>query len=256
MGHYATVGGTRTWYDVRGAGEPLVLLHGGLVDSRDFTGNLDALADGHRLYLPDRRGHGRTPDVEGPFTADALAGDVIAFVEEVVGGPVPLLGYSAGATVALHVALRRPDLVERLVLISGAYAADGMLVRPSLDGDPPEILVRLHDEVSPDGPGHFRVVLEKVVAAVDGGSDLTPDALAGIGCRTLVVAGDDDIVAAEHTLSLFRALPDAELAVVPGTSHALLHEKPALCVELVEQFLGAAPTSTLMPMRRLVNNPR
>lgn len=250
MDRYADLNGTRTWYDLRGDGEPLVLLHGGLTDSRDFAGNLDALAAGFRIHLPDRRGHGRTPDVPGPFTADALSGDVIAFLQGVVGGPARLVGYSAGAVVALHVAHRRPDLVHRLVLISGAFSAAGMLVRPTLDGAPPPVLVQRYAEVSPDGAEHFPVVLEKTVAAASGGLDLAPLDLAGIGCRALVMAADDDIVAAEHTLALFRGLPDAELAIVPGTSHQLLHEKPALCVALVEQFLTAGATTTFMPMRR------
>jgi pimeloyl-ACP methyl ester carboxylesterase len=136
------------------------------------------------------------------------------------------------------------------VLISGAFSAAGMLVSPTLDGEPPAVLVQGYAEVSPDGAEHFPVMLAKVVEAASSGAALTADDLAGIGCRTLVMAGDDDIVAAEHTLELFRALPDAEWAIVPGTSHTLLHEKPALCVALVEHFLTTEETLTFMPVRR------
>jgi pimeloyl-ACP methyl ester carboxylesterase len=241
--------GVRTWYDERGTGEPLVLLHGGLSDSRDFAGNLDALAEHHRTFLPDRRGHGRTPDVEGPFSADALAGDVIAFLEQVVGGPARVVGYSAGATVALHVAARRPDLVERLVLISGAFDATGLLLRPSAGGPVPPELVATYAEVSPDGAEHFPVILDKVVRAV-AEPGLSTAELAAIGCRTLVVSGDDDLVSLDHTLALYRALPFSALAVVPETSHLLLHEKPAEVTALVAAFLAGDPAPTRMPIRR------
>src|SRR3954469_11903994 len=153
------------WHDERGAGDPVVLLHGGLTDSRCFTGTLDGLADTFRVYLPDRRGHGRTPDAPGPITIELMAQDTIAFLEKVVGGPARLVGYSAGGTVALWVAMRRPDLVERLVLISAVYDLDGLIFKPSADGEMPAEIVDAYAEVSPDGREHFPVVVGKIVRA-------------------------------------------------------------------------------------------
>src|SRR5262245_60023733 len=131
MADYVQLDGIRTWYDDRGHGDPVVLLHGGLTDSRDFAPNLCALADRFRLLLPERRGHGHTADAPGPITVDLMARDTIAFVDKIVCGSVRLVGYSAGAMVALCVAVRRPDLVDRLVLISAAFHPDGMIVRPT-----------------------------------------------------------------------------------------------------------------------------
>ena len=71
-----------------------------------------------------------------------------------------------------------------------------------------------------------------------------------MGCPTLVVAGDDDLVTLEHTLALYRALPAGELAVVPGTSHVLLLEKPHLCTELIGGFLSGDAPPTMLPIRR------
>jgi pimeloyl-ACP methyl ester carboxylesterase len=96
MAEYVEVNGVRTWYDERGEGEPLTLLHGGSSDSRDFAGNLDALANRFRLLLPERRGHGHTPDVEGPISYGLMADDLIAFIDEVVAGRAHVVGYSAG----------------------------------------------------------------------------------------------------------------------------------------------------------------
>ncbi len=82
----------RTWYDERGDGEPLVLLHGGLADARFFDNNIDPLADRFHVYVPERRGHGHTPDVDGPITYDLMTQDTIAFLGAMVGSPAYLVG--------------------------------------------------------------------------------------------------------------------------------------------------------------------
>jgi len=252
MADYVDVNGVHMWYDDRGDGDPVVLLHGGLTDSRDFAGNLDALADRFRLLLPERRGHGHTADVAGPITVELMAQDTIAFLDTTVGARVPVVGYSAGAIVALRIAVRRPELVDRLVLVSGAFHPDGMILRPTADAPPPEPLVAAYAEVSPDGADHFPAVIAKIAHAVDDEPGLTADDLSRVTCPTLVMAADDDMVTLEHTLALYRGLRDAQLAVVPGTSHLLLHEKPQLCTRLVTDFLTTEPTPTEMPIRRAV----
>ncbi|MFI7700405.1 alpha/beta fold hydrolase [Nonomuraea sp. NPDC049480] len=253
---YVDLNGVRTWYDERGSGaDGLVLLHGGFSDSRDFAGNLDTLAGDFTVFTADRRGHGRTPDVPGPITLPLLAEDAIAFCEFAAkksGGPVDLAGYSFGGTIALALAVRRPDLVRSLVLISAAFHHEGMIVAPSGDGsDMPEQVVAAYAEVSPDGRDHFRVVAAKIMEGIAADPlAMTEAEVSAIAARTLVVAADDDIVHLEHTLDLYRAIPDAELAVVPGTSHVLLHEKPALCTRLIGDFLTVPPRPTYFPIRR------
>ncbi|APU16011.1 MULTISPECIES: alpha/beta fold hydrolase [Actinoalloteichus] len=250
MAEYSEIDGVRTWYDEHGSGEPVVLLHGGFSDSRDFHGNLDALADGFRVLSPDRRGHGHTPDVEGPITLELMAEDTIGFLSTVVGGPAHLVGYSDGAAVALLVALRRPDLVRRLVLVSGVFHRDGFAVSFDGDGEMPQDVVDSYGEVSPDGIEHFPVVAEKMARCSAAGPTLTAADLGGVGSRTLVMTGDDDLVALEHTLALYRGVAESELAVVPGTSHLLLVEKPAVGTGIVRDFLTCDPVPTMLPLRR------
>src|SRR3989442_2176215 len=91
MATYVELPQVKTWYDERGEGEPLVLLHGGVVDARFFEPNIDALAARFRVFALDLRGHGHTPDVEGPLTYEALAQDTIDLIEAVVGGPAHLV---------------------------------------------------------------------------------------------------------------------------------------------------------------------
>jgi pimeloyl-ACP methyl ester carboxylesterase len=244
------------WHDQRGAGDPVVLLHGGLTDSRCFTGNLDGLADTFQLYLPDRRGHGRTPDAPGPITIELMAQDTIAFLEKTVSGPARLVGYSAGGTVALWVAMHRPDLVERLVLISAVYGVDGLIFKPQTGGEMPAAIVDAYAEVSPDGRDHLPVVIGKIVHAAATQPGLSPDDLCAVTARTLVLTGDDDLVTLDHTLALYRALPTAELAVLPNASHLLLMEHGGAVRDMVLKFLTTNAAPTYMPIARADQNSR
>lgn len=249
--------GVRTWYAVDGAGEPLVYLHGGFSDADELDPVRAQYAARFRVYTPDRRGHGRTPDVEGPLDFERTAADTVAFLEDVVGGPAELVGFSDGATTALHVALRRPDLVRRMGMISGQYHQKGLL--PDLfGGDLDEAvagiaqspLAERYRQLSPDGPEHFPVVAEKIMRGAFEEPRLDAAELARVQARTLIVSADDDAVALEHTLELYRGIPDAELAVVPGTSHVLIWEKPELVARLVLDFLTTEPVPTRAPIRR------
>lgn len=254
---YTELNGARCWVAEDGAGPPLVLLHGGLSDGREFTGNLAGLAGDFRVVRPDRRGHGRSPDVDGPLSQHVMADDTVALLSR-LGEPVRLAGYSDGAVVALLTALRRPDLVERLVLISGVFDPSGWLFAPEPapddDGDPlagmPAEVVDAYAEVSPDGRDHFPVVAAKIMALATEELGVGVDDLSRLDVRTLVVAADDDIVALEHTLALYRALPRGELAVVPGASHDLLTDKPAAVTAVVAEFLTQEPVATSIPVRR------
>jgi pimeloyl-ACP methyl ester carboxylesterase len=245
---YVTVNGVRTWHSVSGSGEPLLLLHGGFSDSRDF--DLAAIT-GFAVHTMDRRGHGRTPDVEGPITFDLMADDAIAFIEEIIGGPTHLVGYSAGGVVAASVALRRPDLVRKLGLISTAMTREGWMFVPEEGGEMPAQIVDAYAEVSPDGRDHFPVVLAKIIRGDGEPEPLDPTKITN---PTLVIAADDDIIHMGHTVEMYQAIPDAQLAVVPGTSHTLLFEKPQLCRTLVTDFLTGDP-KPFMPVRRALSRP-
>lgn len=255
MADYVRLGDVQTWYDVQGKGEPLVLLHGGLVDSRTFDPAVPRFSDRFTVYTVDRRGHGRTPDVEGPISYELMAADTVAFLERVVRHRkgAHLVGYSDGGIVALLVALRRPDLVGKLVLISANYHFDG--VRPEMMAgftltDMVEQLGPSYAEVSPDGAAHYPEVVAKLVRMMTTEPTLTEADLAPVASPTLVMAGDDDAVRLEHTISLYRGIPDSELAIVPGTSHLLVLEKPDLIWSTVREFLTTDPVATIAPIRR------
>jgi pimeloyl-ACP methyl ester carboxylesterase len=252
MATYLQLGAVKTWYDENGAGPPLVLLHGGLVDARFFAPNLPALAEHFHLYTPERRGHGHTPDVEGPITYQLMTDDTIAFLETVVSQPADLVGHSDGAFIAMLVAIQRPELVRRLVMISGGFNKAGEAT-PDAEWNVDqlaEFLGPAYGEVSPDGIDHFKVVATKIgeMAAVE--PNLQASELAKVTCRSLVMFSDDDLVTLTHAVEMYDALPNAELAVVPGTSHFLSQEKPELVNKMVVDFLTTEPVPTVAPIRR------
>jgi len=237
---YVQLGEVRTYYEDDGAGAPLVLLHPGHADSRAFAVTLPGLVDRFRVYRPDRRGHGRTPDVDGPISYEQMAADTIAFLEQVVGGSAYLVGHSDGTPVALLAALRRPDLVRKLVLGAGVFHHDGWAPGAiDMDEELTALFTDYYGTVSPDGPEHFPVVAAKLHRMHREEPTLTVADLAGCPGPALVMVGDDeDEIPIEHTLALRAGLPDARLAVVPGAGHGLLAEKPALCNAIIVEFLA------------------
>lgn len=243
--------GVDTYFEVDGPddGEPVLLLHGGFVSIESWAPQRAALAERHRLYLPERRAHGRTPDVPGPLGYDVQAEDTIAFMEAVGLSSAHLIGWSDGAIVGLEVALARPDLTRSLVLIGNAVHIDGGRdeARRDLDTMTSEGLgpyVReMYDRLSPDGPEHFEVVFERLlhVWRTEPTHDLAD--LGAVSVPTLVLIGDNDFVSVEHAAAMQRSFPNAQLAVVPGTDHFLLFQKPELANRLLLDFLEGASES-------------
>jgi pimeloyl-ACP methyl ester carboxylesterase len=249
------IGGVTTHYEEQGEGDPLVLLHGGMSDSSAWGMQLPALSATYHVYAPDRRGHGRTYDNEEPYTYEAAATETIAFLEQVVGGPAHLVGWSDGGNVALLVSVQRPDLVRRQVVIGANFHFEGLVEGFGLGDDPdaPDVAIfrGAHEAASPDGPEHWPVFFHKSARMWREGPTMTAGDVARVEAPTLVLAGDDEMITLEHICAMYEALPAGQLAIVPGTSHVLLLEKADLVNRLLLEFLAeTAPPSTLMPIRR------
>jgi pimeloyl-ACP methyl ester carboxylesterase len=257
VGEYVDIGSVDTWYDEAGQGEPLVLLHGGMCTNETWGAQASAFSERFRMLAPERRGHGHTADVEGPLTYGDMATDTIGFLDEVVGGPAHLVGWSDGGIIGLMVAIARPDLVRKLVVIGTNYdtagvvpEAEEMFAQMAPDSPGMARLRGFYATHSPDGPEHWPVVFAKFMEMAEREPHIAVADLARISAPTLVLIGDDDMVSLEHTASLYRAIPNAELAVVPGTSHTVLMEKAELMNRIVLDFLEQEPAVTMLPLRR------
>ena len=251
---YVDAAGVRTYYEAAGEGEPLILLHGGMCTVETFEGQTPALAAQYRVYVPERRGHGRTADVEGPITYENMAQDTIAFMDALGIESAHLVGWSDGALVGLLVALRQPRLARKLVLIGQNVNLEGarpesLAMREHMTAESlPPMFEQMYAAVSPDGADHWGIVCAKVIQMWRADPAIELDSLAAVTAPTLVMLGDDDIVSIEHAAALQRALPSAQLAVVPGASHALPLEKPDLTNRLILDFLAVDQVPKMMSL--------
>jgi pimeloyl-ACP methyl ester carboxylesterase len=263
--------GHPTWYTVQGAGdETVLLLHGGLSNSDALLDSIGGpLGQNRRVAAFDRRGHGRTADTPEAFHYESMVDETIAVIEH-IGGPVHIVGWSDGGIVGLLLVLRRPELVGRLVAIGANYHWN---VLPDLAGaaasdagdddpvsgeddstnDPPDdpvvaLMAAAYAERSPDGADHFAIVAAKGFHLFGVEPELTVEDLARVSIPVLLMAGDDDLIPLSHTAAFFAALPEAQLAIVPGASHGVPMEHPQEVVGLIERFLGSEiPPPTMMP---------
>ena len=246
-GDFVDANGVRTYFEVDGTGEPLVLLHGGLCAIETLAGLRSELARTYRVYMPERRGHGRTPDVEGPFSYERFSDDTIAFMDAVNLQSAHVVGFSDGATIGLLIALSRPDLVKTLVYIGQQVNPDGL--RPEfrgmmqLDAMPqgmlPPMLRELYAALSPDGPDHWDVIIGKAWPMMTSSPNIELARLAAVAVPTLVMVGDDDIVPESHAKEIAEAIPRAELVVVPNATHAFPMEQPDTTAKSITAFISS-----------------
>jgi pimeloyl-ACP methyl ester carboxylesterase len=245
---YLPIRGSQIFYETSGSGEPLLLLHGGFGTVDDFASQTPEFARHFKVVAFERPGHGHTADTEGPFTFATMAEYTAELIEALDLGASNILGWSDGAIVSLLLAISRPDLVKRLVSVSGLFNTDSLNPRTLawIKSSTPEsfrkdaaALVKRYDEVSPDGAAHFPVVFEKTKRLWLNEPDISHGDLARIVAPTLILAGDRDDITAEHTLELFRSIKGAQLCVVPGTTHFLLSERPVATNRAILDFLLA-----------------
>jgi len=229
-GKRVEVDGQSVYYEEYGKGDPLLLLHGGFGTGDSLLAIGQQLARHFRVIAPDRSGHGHTSDKGGPLTYDDMTTETIGVIEALGLGKANLLGYSDGGIICLLLAIRRPDLIAKMVPLSANFHYNGMSPQAQgmIGGFTPEVMkmilpheVEAYEKYSPDGPEHFPVMFEKTKTMFTTQPELTVEDLAKITVPTLLMAADRDMMTLEHTLALFQAIPNAQLAIVPGATHAL-----------------------------------
>ena len=255
-GRFVEVGGARPYVQTQGSGPPLLFLHGGL-DHFDtaFAAQRDVFAASRQVIGIDQRGHGHSPDDARPFDYREMADDTAVVLDKLGLGPVDVVGQSDGADIALLLARDHPALVRRLVLASANLRAD--LTADELaereTWSEARIDARLHKmsaalpprfqpqyvAATPDGADHWWVLLRKSWSLWQTPVVIAPADLARIQAPALVIAGDRDFVSIDETVEIWRALPHAQLLILPGTGHGTLQTTPGVVNRLIEDFLEA-----------------
>jgi len=240
---YATVRGVRTYYEAHGEGEPLLLMHGGTGTNETLRHQVPDLAARFRVIMPERRGHGRTPDVDGELSYDEMAEDTVALMDELGIERAHMVGHSDGANIGLLLAIRRPERVGRVIPI-GPDAHPGGMSEETLEqirtGGPDDWdagTVETYRRLSPDGPEHWPVVFRKIMHMWLTQPDIGAAELATISSPAMIVVGDRDAIDLDHAVWLFRSIPDAQLFICPGSSHNLIAERPQIVNRVLLEFL-------------------
>jgi pimeloyl-ACP methyl ester carboxylesterase len=255
---YAPVNGLQMYYEIHGSGgTPLLLLHGGLFDiDLQFGALLPSLAATRQVIATDFQGHGRTNELDRPLTSADLASDVIGLLQHLEVPQVDVFGFSVGGAVALHLAIRNPELIHKLVVSSASYHPDGD--RPENSEAVGEMTVDMiagtpmeaeYQAKSPH-PDRLQGLLDKLGAYDRGFRGWSDDDIRGIAAPTLLTVGDCDAVKLEHAVRFlqlrggdvngdFLGVPASQLAVFPGTTHFFGLARTDLVRDVVLTFLDA-----------------
>src|SRR5437879_2387632 len=196
---YAPVNGVKMYYEVHGSGEPVVLLHGAFMTiTNNWTGWIGELSKTRKVIAVEMQGHGRTADVPRDITYENLADDVAALLEQLKIPRADLIGYSMGGAVAMQCAIRHPDKVRKVVVISSTFRRDGM-VKEALDafpkltadafkGSPIEVEYKKLSPTPDDCPNFVK----RLLATSSKGRDIGPDPLKAPRAPMVFIHGDAD----------------------------------------------------------------
>jgi pimeloyl-ACP methyl ester carboxylesterase len=242
-GHYAEIRGIRLYYEIHGFGPPLLLLHGGAGNGMQFEHQIPAFAPTHRLIVPDCCAQGRTTDRPGPLSYHAMAEDMIALLDRLHFERVDVMGWSDGGDIGLDMAMHHPGRVGHLVTFGANFRSDGLNEQDvawgrtaTADSFGPGMRAGW-TKLNPQ-PGHYVEAMNKILEMWRTQPQWTADDLGKIHAKCLVCAGEHDVVRPDHTAELARAIPGAQVWIVPGASHGAMIERPDLVNPKVLAFLA------------------
>ena len=256
---YAPVNGLKMYYEIHGSGEPVVLLHGAFMTiTTNWAGWIGELSKTRKVIAVEMQGHGRTADIPREPSSENLADDVAALLKYLKISRADLIGYSLGGRVAMQVAVRHPDQVRRVVVISSTFRRDGMsheglealkaLTPEAFKGSP---LEAEYERLSPT-PDHFATFVKRLVAVFATEADLRAEQLQATTAPMFFIFGDADGIQLQHIAEMFRLKGGeifgdlrprsaSRLAILPNTTHVTLMQRISIIVPMVNDFLDAKP---------------
>jgi pimeloyl-ACP methyl ester carboxylesterase len=261
-GQYADVNGVHLYYEIHGTGRPLILLHGGLGAGEMFEPVLPQLAANHKVITVDLQGHGRTADIDRPIDVRLMADDIAGLIEHLGLEKPDVVGYSMGGGVAFWTAVKYPQLVNKLVIVStnmtrsaippemlAQQAQVGAATADALKGTP---MYELYQRLAPR-LDDFGRLLDKISESMAQDFDFSEE-LRGIQVPTLLVAADADMAPPSHYVEAFKLLDGGlrdggwmgegrpngghALAILPGLTHYNIGVSPLLAAATLA-FLDA-----------------
>ncbi len=253
---YANVNGLKMYYEVHGKGKPIVLLHGSYMNiPLNWSQFIPLLAGDRKVIVAEMQGHGRTKDISRELSYEGMADDVSGLLKHLKIDSADVLGYSMGGGVAFQVAVRHPEQVRRLVVLSGTYSHDGWwpeveAMFPAMNADmfKGSPIEKHYDSLGND-PADFPKYIKKVISIDLKPYDWSKD-VKKIKAPIFMAIGDADGVQYEHALELFRAkgggkmgdihgLPQSRLAILPSTTHIGIIQRTEWLMPMITDFLNS-----------------
>jgi len=223
--------GIQLYYEVYGTGEPVLLVHGGGGSIANFKAQIEYFRQHYKVIAMDSRDQGRSGDSPDKITYEKMTDDLAALLDHLKTEPVYVLGWSDGGIEALLLGIRHPAKVKKIAAMAanldpqGVYPEIWNWARKDMDSMPPEA------KQTPDGKRDLKLLQMSMTEP-----HIDPKALETITAPTLVLAGDHDIIRDEHTLEIYHHLPNAELCIFPGATHAIPYDDPVLFNTTVDHF--------------------
>ena len=258
---YAPVNGLKMYYEIHGTGEPVVLLHGAFMTVSDDNWSvlINELAKTRKVIAVEMQGHGRTGDINRDITYENLSDDVAALLDYLTIGRADVVGYSLGGGVAMQTAIRHPEKVRKVVVLSAVIRRDGWVKEandfwPSFTwelfkGTPMEAEYK---RLSPT-PDKFPDFVNHIKAAAMRPYDFGAEKFKATKAPMFFIFGDADGVRIEHIAEMYSLkggghihgdrMPRSEsrLAIIPNTTHVTLMYRMAIIIPMIGDFLNAEP---------------
>lgn len=249
---HAAINGIDLYYEIYGEGQPLVLIHGGgSTIQSNFERVIPLFAKHRKVIAVELQAHGRTSDRETGVTFEQDADDVVALLKYLNIAKADFLGFSNGGTTTMQIAIRHPQVVNKIILASALAKRSGVppqfwdfMKQASLDNMPPA-LKDAYLKVNPSRKG-LQVMHDKDAQRMVVFKDIADESIAAIKVPTLIIIGDKDVITPEHALQLYRLMSNSALAIIPGGHGEYLGEVTTLTPEtkdsefvvpMIEKFL-------------------
>lgn len=249
---YATVNGLKMYYEIYGEGEPLVLIHGGGSTIGTSFGNIiPLLKNTHKIIAVELQAHGHTSDREQPESFEQDADDVAALLKQLGITKANFFGFSNGGSTTMQIAIRHPEIVNKIIVASAAYKREGFIqgffdnMEKAELKDMPSYLKQAFMQIKNDTVA-LQHMFEKDRNRMIQFKDWPEESLRSIKAPALVMAADKDVITVAHTLDISQKIANSQLLIIPGTHGSFIGEgnstaadirSIALTVDLIDTFL-------------------
>jgi pimeloyl-ACP methyl ester carboxylesterase len=221
-GKYANVNGLKMYYEIHGNGYPLVLIHGGgSTIGTTFGRILPELAKTHKVIAVEMQAHGHTADIDRPLSFEQDADDIAELLKQLSVTKADIFGFSNGASTTLQVAIRHPQLVNKIIVASTMYKKSGAIpgffemMKQATFESMPQAYKDAFLEINPDNKALY-AMYERDVTRMQNFKEIKEEDIKNITAPALIISGNKDVATPEHSVEMHRKIKNSQLAIFPG----------------------------------------